>query len=103
MEWKKTPAGVVGDPTGASPEKAVRPLCVYSMQLHFYIRESMKVVRDDKKFLSDDFCLAPIGEVRDYALMPPYESMLKENKIPSNSKWKSIYRHPSIMAMMGVD
>jgi len=103
MEWKKTPAGVVGDPTGAAPEKAIRPLCVYSMQLHFYIKESMEVVRDDKKFLSDDFCLAPINEVRDYALMPPYESMLKKNKIPSNSKWKSIYRHPSIMAMLGVD
>jgi len=103
MEWKKTPAGIVGDPTGAAPEKALRPLCVYSMQLHFYIKETMKVVRDDKKFLTDDFCLAPINEVRDYALMPPYESMLKKNKIPSNSKWKSIYRHPSIMAMMGVD
>lgn len=103
IEWKKTPAGVVGDPSGASAEKAMRPLCVYSMQLHFYIRESMKVVKDDKQFLNDDFCLGAIDEVRDYALMPPYESMLMHNEIPSDCKWKSIYRHPSIMAMMGVD
>jgi len=103
MEWKKTPAGVVGDPTTASAEKAIRPLCVYSMQLHFYILESMKMVKDDKQFLTDDFCLGPIDEVKDYALMPPYESMLLHNKIPSDSQWKSIYRHPSIMAMMGVD
>lgn len=103
IEWKKTPSGVVGDPTKAAPEKAIRPLCVYSMQLHFYIKDTMKIVNDDRQFLTDDFCLAPIKEVRDYALMPPYESMLKKNKIPANSKWKSIYRHPSIMAMMGVD
>ena len=103
MEWKKTPAGVVGDPTTASAEKAIRPLCVYSMQLHFYILESMKMVKDDKQFLTDDFCLGPIDEVKDYALMPPYESMLLHNKIPDGCQWKSIYRHPSIMAMMGVD
>lgn len=103
MEWKKTPAGVVGDPTTASPEKAMRPLCVYSMQLQFYIEESMSIVNDDEKFLTDDFCLAAIDEVKDYALMPPYESMLMNNKIPSDCDWKSIYRHPSIMAMMGVD
>jgi len=103
IEWKKTPSGIVGDPTSASPEKALRPLCVYSMQLHFYIKESMKIVNDDQKFLSDNFCLAPINEVKDYALMPPYESMLMHNRIPKESKWKSIYRHPSIMAMMGVD
>ena len=103
IEWKKTPSGVVGDPTKASAEKALRPLCVYSMQLHFYIQESMTVVTDESQFLSDDFCLAPIDEVKNYALMPPYESMMTKNKIPKDSRWKSIYSHPSIMALMGCD
>ena len=103
IEWKKTPAGVVGDPSKADPEKATRPLCVYSMQLQFYIQSTMEIVNDDKKFISDDFCLAPIDEVKDYALMPPYEAMLKENIIPEDCRWKSIYRHPSVMAMLGVD
>ena len=73
------------------------------MQLQFYIEMSMKVVTDDSKFLTDDFCLAPIDEVRDYALMPPYKEMLLENRVPEGCKWKSIYRHPSIRAMLGVD
>jgi len=103
IEWKKTPSGVVGDPTKASPEKAMRPLCVYSMQLQLYIQSTMKIVNDDKKFLSDDFCLAPIDEVKKYALMPPYDEMLKRNRIPKNSQWKSIYSHPSVMALMGCD
>ena len=103
MEWKQTPAGVVGDPSTASAEKARRPLCVYSMQLQFYIEMSMKVVTDDSKLLTDDFCLAPIDEVRDYALMPPYKEMLLENRVPEGCKWKSIYRHPSVRAMLGVD
>lgn len=103
IEWKKTPAGVVGDSTKADAGKAMRPLCVYSMQLQFYIQSTMAIVNDESKFPSDDFCLAPIEEVKDYALMPPYEDMLKNNFIPETSKWKSIYRHPSVMAMMGVD
>lgn len=103
IEWKKTPAGIVGDPSSASAEKAYRPLCVYSMQLHFYIQQSMKAVTDEKNFLTDDFCLSPIDEVRKYAVMPPYEAMLKHNEIPKNCEWRSIYSHPSVMAMMGVD